>query len=267
MTINFSDFEKGEKYKGDYDADLAALQDRMTRIQQAQIIHGHRSIIMLEGWDAAGKGGIITRMTGMLDPRYFEVWPIAAPSVEEKERHFLYRFWKRLPGKGQICVFDRSWYGRVLVERIEGYCTESEWKRAYDEINEFEAQQVDNGTHLIKLFCHVTQEEQDERFADRLNDPWKRWKTGADDYRNRSKRKEYIEAYKDMFRLTDTRWAPWKIIDMNNKKAGRIAALTYVCDELERRLPMQGQPVDPEIVKLAEAAFGFKLDEKESGGE
>ena len=146
MTINFNDFEKGDKYKGDYDADLAALQDRMTRIQQAHIISGARSIIMFEGWDAAGKGGIITRMTGMLDPRYYEVWPIAAPSQEEKERHFLYRFWKRLPGKGEINVFDRSWYGRVLVERIEGYATEAEWKRAYDEINEFEAQQIDNGT-------------------------------------------------------------------------------------------------------------------------
>ena len=267
MTINFADFEKGEKYKGDYDADLAALQDRMTRIQQAHIIHGRRSIIMLEGWDAAGKGGIITRMTGMLDPRYYEVWPIAAPTQEEKERHFLYRFWKRLPGTGEICVFDRSWYGRVLVERIEGYASDAEWKRAYDEINEFEAQQIDNGTNLIKLFCHITQKEQDKRFADRLNDPWKRWKTGADDYRNRARRKDYLEAYQDMFRLTDTRWAPWKIIDMNNKKAGRIAALTLVCDDLERRVPMEGQRVDPAVAELAKEAFGFKLNEKEGGGE
>ena len=188
MTITLADYEKGEKYDGDYSADLAALQDRMTRIQQAHIIHGHRSIIMIEGWDAAGKG--------------------------------------------EIVVFDRSWYGRVLVERVEGYATDTEWKRAYDEINEFEAQQLDSGTHLIKLFCHVTQKEQDARFADRLNDPWKRWKTGADDYRNRSKRKQYLEAYKDMFKLTDTRWAPWKVLDMNNKKAGRIAGLTYVCEQL-----------------------------------
>ncbi len=267
MTINLSDYEKGEKYKGDYDADLAALQDRMTRIQQAQIIHKQRSIIMIEGWDAAGKGGIITRMTGMLDPRYYEVWPIAAPSPEEKERHFLYRFWKRIPGMGEIVVFDRSWYGRVLVERIEGYCSEAEWKRAYDEINEFESQQVENGTHLIKLFCHVTQKEQDKRFAERLNDPWKRWKTGTDDYRNRSKRKDYLEAYKDMFKLTDTRWAPWKAIDMNNKKAGRIAAMTYVCDRLETMIPMTGEAADPAVVALAEEAFGFKLDEKDSGGE
>lgn len=267
MTITLADYEKGEKYDGDYSADLAALQDRMTRIQQAHIIHGHRSIIMIEGWDAAGKGGLITRMTGMLDPRYYEVWPIAAPTPEEKDRHFLYRFWKRIPGKGEIVVFDRSWYGRVLVERVEGYATDTEWKRAYDEINEFEAQQLDSGTHLIKLFCHVTQKEQDARFADRLNDPWKRWKTGADDYRNRSKRKQYLEAYKDMFKLTDTRWAPWKVIDMNNKKAGRIAGLTYVCEQLETAVPMTGAELDPAVVKLAEKAFKFKLDEKSGEGE
>lgn len=267
MAIELSDFEKGGKYKGDYDADLAALQDRMLRIQQAHIIHGHRSIIMFEGWDAAGKGGIITRMTGMLDPRYYEVWPIAAPTAEEKERHFLFRFWKRLPGKGEITIFDRSWYGRVLVERIEGYCTQAEWQRAYDEINAFEAQQIDNGTPVIKLFCHITQEEQDERFADRLNDSWKRWKTGADDYRNRAKRADYLAAYHDMFERTDTTKAPWKVIDTNNKKAARIAAMTYVCEQLEAAVPMEGQPLDPEVVKLAKAAFGFKLDAKAGEGD
>ena len=257
MTIDLSDFESGAKYGVDYGDDLTRLQERLERIQAAHITHGQRSVIMFEGWDAGGKGGVITRLTAMLDPRYFEVWPIAAPSDEEKSRHFLWRFWKRLPGNREIAVFDRSWYGRVLVERVEGYATEGEWRKGYDEINEFEAQLTGSGTHLVKLFMHITQDEQDKRFADRLNDPWKRWKTGADDYRNRSKRKEYLTAMHDMFAQTNTRWAPWKVIDGNNKKAGRIAALTHIADTLEAVVPMTPPELDPATVKLAHKAFGY----------
>lgn len=258
MTISLSDFESGAKYDGDYGDDLVALQERLERIQAAHITHGQRSVIMFEGWDAAGKGGIITRMTAMLDPRYFEVWPIAAPSEEEKSRHFLWRFWKRLPGNREISIFDRSWYGRVLVERVEGYASEGEWRKGYDEINEFEAQLTGSRTHLVKLFVHITQDEQDKRFADRLDDPWKRWKTGADDYRNRAKRKEYLAAMDEMFAQTNTRWAPWKIIDGNNKKAGRIAALTHIADTLEAAVPMTPPEIDPATVKLAHKAFGYE---------
>ena len=258
MSIDLSDFESGANYGGDYADDLTLLQQRLERIQAAHITHGQRSIIMFEGWDAAGKGGVITRLTAMLDPRYFEVWPIAAPNDEEKSRHFLWRFWKRLPGNREIAVFDRSWYGRVLVERVEGYATEGEWRKGYDEINEFEAQLTGNGTHLVKLFVHITQDEQDKRFTDRLNDPWKRWKTGADDYRNRSKRKDYLAAMHDMFAQTNTRWAPWKVIDGNNKKAGRIAALTHIADTLEAVVPMTPPDLDPATVKLAQKAFGYE---------
>src|SRR5688572_10538772 len=150
MTINLADYEKGAKLDADYDQALADLQDRLARIQVAHIVHGKRSIIAFEGWDAAGKGGIIQRMTAKWDARYFEVWPIAAPTEEEKARHFLWRFWNRLPGKSEIVIFDRTWYGRVLVERVEGYATEAEWKRAYDEINAFEAEQKDDGVAIIK---------------------------------------------------------------------------------------------------------------------
>ncbi|MBL8652131.1 MAG: polyphosphate kinase [Sphingopyxis sp.] len=257
MTIDLSDFESGAKYGGDYGDDLVALQQRLERIQAAHITHGQRSVIMFEGWDAAGKGGIITRLTAMLDPRYFEVWPIAAPSDEERARHFLWRFWKRLPGNRELSIFDRSWYGRVLVERVEGYASEGEWRKGYDEINEFEAQLTGSKTHLVKLFVHITQDEQDKRFADRLDDPWKRWKTGADDYRNRARRKEYLAAMHDMFAQTDTRWAPWKVIDGNNKKAGRIAALTHIADTLEAAVPMTPPERDPATVKLAHKAFGY----------
>lgn len=264
MGIKLSDFEAGRKYDGDYDADLAALQERLARIQIAHIIHGKTAIIMFEGWDASGKGGVISRLTAGWDPRWFQVWPIAAPNEEERVRHFLWRFWKRLPGKGEINIFDRSWYGRVAVERVEGYCSEADWKRAYDQINEFEAQLTESGNTLVKIFMHVTQEEQDERFRERLEDPWKRWKTGKDDYRNRARRADYLDAYDDMFDRTDTRWAPWTVIDGNNKKAARIAAMTSIADQLEKKVSMTPLPADPELVQLAEEALGGPIRDQDS---
>ncbi len=267
MAIDLAAFENGSKYQGDYDADLAAVQERLARIQVAHITSGRSAIIALEGWDASGKGGAISRMTASWDPRYFQVWPIAAPSDEERVRHFLWRFWKRLPGKGEVNIFDRTWYGRVLVERVEGFCSESDWKRAFDEINEFEAQQADNGVTVIKLFLHVTQAEQDKRLIDRLESPWKRWKTGTDDFRNRSKRADYLAAYADMFAQTDTRWAPWTVIDGNNKKSARIAVLNAVANALEAKVDMTPNSLDPEIESLAERELGVKLKTRDSGSE
>lgn len=256
MAIDLTDFEAGKDYDGDYDDDLSKLQRRLAKIQIAHIMHGQSAIIAFEGWDASGKGGAISRLTSTLDPRYYEVWPIAAPTEEERERHFLWRFWKRLPARGEINIFDRTWYGRVLVERVEGYASEKDWKRAFDEINEFEAQQKDNGVTVVKLFMHITQAEQDKRFKARLDDPWKRWKTGKDDYRNRARREDYICAYGDMFERTDTRWAPWRVIDGNDKKAARIAALTYIADRLEAGVSMTPVDADPEVIAMAAAALG-----------
>ena len=258
MTIDLSDYEKGKKYGGDYDADLAALQERLAKIQVAHIIHDHRSVILFEGWDAAGKGGIIKRMTADWDPRYYQVHPISAPTEEERDHHYLWRFWTKLPASRNIAIFDRSWYGRVLVERVEGFCSKADWTRAYDEINAFERQQIDAGTHIIKLFVHITQDTQDEQLAQRLDTPWKRWKTGADDYRNRARRADYLDAMHDMFRATDRKEAPWHIIDNNNRKAGRIAALTYVADRLEALVPLDFPDADPAVVKLAHDAFGYR---------
>ncbi|WP_414899832.1 polyphosphate kinase 2 family protein [Sphingomonas flavalba] len=257
MTIDLNAYEAGDKFQGDYADALAAVQKRLARIQVAHIVHKRRAVVMLEGWDAAGKGGIIQRLTAEWDPRYFEVWPIGAPTTDEKERHFLWRFWQRLPANGDIAVFDRSWYGRVLVERVEGYATEAEWKRGYDEINEFEARQIDSGTTLVKLFVHITQDEQDRRFLHRFEDPWKRWKTGAEDYRNRARRADYLAAMADMFAETDTRWAPWRVIDGNNKKAARIAALTAIADHLEKHVPMAPPEADPELIRLAKDNLGL----------
>jgi polyphosphate kinase 2 (PPK2 family) len=255
MTINLSDFESGAPYDGDYDSDMAALQKRLDHILVAYIVHRKRAVIVCEGWDAAGKGGAIQRLTSGWDPRAFEVWPIKAPTQEEKERHFLWRFWTKLPGAGEIAIFDRSWYGRVLVERVEGFATEAEWRRAYDEINEFEAQQCFDGVTLVKLFFHVTQEVQDERLRARIEHPWKRWKVTAEDFRNRTKRPHYLEAAAEMFERTDTRWAPWTAIDGNDKKAARIAALTAVADRLEAGVAMTPPELDPKVAALARETF------------
>jgi polyphosphate kinase 2 (PPK2 family) len=256
MTIDLSDYEAGAKYRGNYADDLAALQERLARILVAHIVHKKHAIVVCEGWDAAGKGGAIQRMTAEWDPRAYRVWPIQAPTGEEKARHFLWRFWKKLPGAGEIALFDRSWYGRVLVERVEGLASEAEWRRAYDEINEFEAQQSYGGATIVKLFFHVTSETQDARLKARLDHPWKRWKVTQEDFRNRARRDDYLPAAHDMFEHTDTRWAPWRAIDGNNKKAARIAALTAVAEALEAACPPKPPEADPEVARLAREAFG-----------
>jgi polyphosphate kinase 2 (PPK2 family) len=256
MTINLSDYEAGAKFQGDYATALEDLQERLARILVAHIVHKKRSVVVFEGWDAAGKGGAIQRLTCGWDPRSFSVWPIKAPTDEEKARHFLWRFWTKLPGAGEIAVFDRSWYGRVLVERVEGFATERQWRRGYDEINEFECQQADDGTTIVKLFVHITQKTQDERLRARIEHPWKRWKVTAEDFRNRDRRAAYLAAASEMFAHTDTRWAPWHAIDGNNKKAARIAALTVIADALEKAVPMRAPEPAAEIMQLAEAAFG-----------
>jgi AMP-polyphosphate phosphotransferase len=257
LAIDLADFEKGEPFDGDYDAALDKVQKRLAKLHVGHMVCGLRSMILFEGWDAAGKGGTIKRLTMEWDPRNFHVWPISAPTEEELSRHFLWRFWQKIPGKGHIAIFDRTWYGRVLVERVEAYTSEKNWRRAYDEINEFEAQQQADGVKIIKLFFHVTQEEQDKRLAARLEHPWKRWKVTPDDFRNRARRDDYLEAIGDMFKETDTRWAPWRVIDGNDKKAARIDALTYVADTLERFVPPDPPELDADFARYARAQLGL----------
>jgi AMP-polyphosphate phosphotransferase len=175
----------------DYERRLGELQDILRRVQQAYLGTLHRAIIVLEGWDTAGKGGVVRRLGWALDPRSFKVHAIAAPTRRERLRHYLQRFWERLPERGQIVVFDRSWYGRVLVERVEGYATHSEWQRAYNEINEFERMLLEDDTRLVKTFLHITPKEQLHRFRARLTDPLKRWKLSYEDFRNHARWEEY----------------------------------------------------------------------------
>lgn len=256
MSIDLYNYEAGEKYDGDYAEDLADLQKQLAEQQSLHILHKCRTLIVFEGWDAAGKGGAIKRLTANMDPRYFEVFPVSAPTLEEKDKHFLWRFWNKLPRSEEIHILDRSHYGRVLVERVEEFCTEVEWRRGYDEINEFESQQVEIGTKLIKIFLHVTQSAQDEILKERLEEPAKRWKVTADDFRNRAKRDAYLAAYAEMFAQTNTRWAPWTVIDGNNQKAARIAVLRHILNELKSHVPQEFPEVTDEIAELAKAAFG-----------
>lgn len=259
--LRLDDFEgDSDLDRPDYDSQLEALQHQLELVQAAYINQGRKAIVALEGWDAAGKGGLITRMVGPLDHRYTKVWSIGAPTKQEAEHHYLWRFWQRLPGCREIAVFDRTWYGRVLVERVDGLAAPDVWKRAYDEINAFEALHVADGTRIIKLFLHITQDEQDKRLKERIETPWKRWKTGTDDYHNRSQRAAYLEAYHDMFDKTSTKIAPWTVIAANDKKSARIKGLQKVVDVLGDGVDLAYPPVDPELRKIAEKALGKKLD-------
>jgi polyphosphate kinase 2 (PPK2 family) len=201
--------------------------------------------IVFEGWDASGKGGAIRRLTGPLDPRHVKVAEYSAPSEREKRHHFLWRFWPQLPGWGGMTVFDRSWYGRVLVERVEGFAGKPEWQRAYDEIVAFESSLCLEGAVLVKLWMQISPDEQLRRFEARRDDPLKSWKLTDDDWRNREKRPEYERAVKGMLRHTDHEPAPWHLIPAESKPYARVAVLETVITELERGMRAAGQePLD-----------------------
>lgn len=208
-----------------------------------EVYRQQRPVVMVfEGWDAAGKGGAIKRLTERLDPRSYEVHAIAAPSGDDARRHYLYRFWRRLPIIGEIGIFDRSWYGRVLVERIEGFCRPAEWQRAYAEINEFEQQLTDFGAILFKFWMHISQEEQLARFESRQLTPHKAWKLTDEDWRNRKKWTEYEAAVEDMLARTSTGYAPWTVVPANDKYYARIEVLKTVVARLSHELNFDPSP-------------------------
>jgi polyphosphate kinase 2 (PPK2 family) len=245
----------------DYERRLTSLQEALQLIQQAYLGTPERALLVLEGWDTSGKGGLIRRLGWALDPRSFKVHPIAAADEHERAQHYLQRFWGRLPRKGQIVAFDRSWYGRVLVERVEGLATKQEWQRAYREINEFERILLDSGIRLVKLFLHITPDEQIRRFRDRLIDPVKRWKLSYEDFRNRARWSDYEMAIEDMMEETTTRRAPWYLIPTNNKPYGRIAALRILVDRLGEEVSLEPRPIDPELLKEAQRALSLSASD------
>lgn len=232
-----------------YLRELARVQERLRVIQQAYLKHGNSAAIVFEGWDAAGKGGTIRCISAVLDPRGFKVWPISAPRRYYLERHYLARFFERLPPRGAIAVFDRSWYGRVLVERVEGLASKKDWQRAYREINEFERALSDHGTRVVKIFLHITPEEQLRRFRNRVLDPMKRWKLSYEDFRNRGKWSAYVEATDDMFRNTSTVHAPWYAIPANSKKYARVEALKIIAKRLSSGVDLAPAELDEELTK------------------
>lgn len=217
--------------------DKMVIMQKMLEEQAEKLAKSKRALItVFEGHDASGKSGCIRRLTRRLDAKQYSVVPISKPSEEEAKYHYLKRFWTTLPQRGKIVFYDRSWYGRVLVERIEGFCTECEWKRAYREINEFERMLRDDGSIIVKIWLDVSEEEQLRRFHARLEDPAKSHKITDEDWRNRSKRPEYDLARDEMMELTSTAAAPWNLIEADDKKYARLTSAGIILDILEREL-------------------------------
>jgi polyphosphate kinase 2 (PPK2 family) len=268
---------KDEEAKRLHKAQLRVLHLRL--INGGQLTGGRLGppvCIVFEGWDAAGKGGAIKRLVESLDPRHVHIAPFAAPTPDELRHHFLWRFWPPLPGWGGMTIFDRSWYGRVLVERVENLATEVQWRRAYDEINDFEHSLAEEGMVVIKLWLHLSHEEQLRRFERRRDDPLKSWKLTDEDWRNREKRPQYYDAVSDMLRLTDGPLAPWDVISSENKRNGRVEVIETVIRRMEDGMARWGVVLpssDDEEEQRTQAALAFddaefqSDSEEEAGGE
>ncbi|WP_347057557.1 UDP-galactose-lipid carrier transferase [Blastococcus sp. HT6-30] len=232
---------------------LAAAQERLVHLRLllgGQIGPGELGpplLVVFEGWDASGKGGAIQRLVGELDPRHVRVAQFAAPTSDEKRHHFLWRFWPVLPGWGGMAVLDRSWYGRVLVERVEGFAPEEAWRRAYQEIVDLETSLAAEGTVLVKFWMHVSPEEQLHRFESRRANPYKAWKLTDEDWRNREKRGEYEAAVEEMLERTSTPVAPWHVIPAEDKRWARVAVVRTVCEAVEAALHARGIDPDPPL--------------------
>ncbi len=219
-----------------YATELARRQIQLRELGLQLYLQKRPVVIVFEGWDAAGKGGTIKRITEKLDPRGYTVYPISAPHGEDRTRHYLYRFWRRVPERGQIAIFDRSWYGRVLVERVEGFAAEAEWKRAFKEINSFERQLVESGAVLVKYWMHISRDEQLRRFEERQRVGYKAWKLTAEDWRNREKWHLYEEAVEEMLLRTSTRTAAWHLVEANDKYWARVKTLSLLVEALSEGL-------------------------------
>jgi len=222
--------------KKNYRLQLEKYQGQLYRLVQRAREQNRSTILVFEGADAAGKGGAIRRLTAALEARDFQVIPIAAPTDEEHAQPYLWRFWRHLPRAGRVTIFDRSWYGRVLVERIEGFACRDEWQRAYSEINDFERQLVEHGIVLAKFWIHIDKDEQFQRFKDRQVTPYKRWKMTDEDWRNREKWDHYEAAVDDMVARTDTDCAPWTLVEGNDKRFARVKVIRTLCERLQQAL-------------------------------
>jgi polyphosphate kinase 2 (PPK2 family) len=231
---HLDDLEHKQIEEDEYKPKLKEAQMEMLHWQRELSESKNSLVVVFEGPDAAGKGGAIKRITERLDPRSVRVHSIVKPSHEEYQHHYLWRFWNKLPPYGQLTIFDRSWYGRVLVERVEGFATDKEWKRAYQEINHFENMLVDDGAIIVKIYLHISKEEQLYRFKRREADPMKHWKINDEDWRNRKKWDQHNEAAEDMFERTSIDGAPWNIVAANYKWHARVKVVRTVIEALEK---------------------------------
>jgi polyphosphate:AMP phosphotransferase len=218
--------------RAEYDLLLEKYQGKLHRLTREAKTRQLSTILVFEGVDAAGKGGAIHRLTAAMDARLYQVIPIAAPTDEERAQHYLWRFWRHLPRAGRVTIFDRSWYGRVLVERVEGFADDAAWRRAYAEINDFEEQLVEHGAVLVKYWEHITKEEQLRRFESRQQTPYKSYKLTQEDWRNREKWDRYEQAVNDMVAYTSTNFAPWTLVEGNDKHFARLKVLRVLCERL-----------------------------------
>jgi polyphosphate kinase 2 (PPK2 family) len=220
----------------EYEKQVVKLQERAYGLQVANFLEKRKAMVVFEGWDAAGKGGCIKRLTTLMDPRGYKVWPVGAPTEAERQQHWLWRFWTRVPAEGELAIFDRSWYGRVLVERVERLAEKPAWTRAYDEINAFERTLTADGVRVVKFFLHVDGRTQLARFKAREKDAVKSYKLGPDDWRNRKKTPAYAEAIQDMLDRTHRPDAPWVVVAANDKRHARLTVLHTTIQLLEGKL-------------------------------
>lgn len=243
LTLSLSREEEGSGLKREGER-LAQL-----RLTLGGLIGEHQLgpplVVVFEGWDASGKGGAIKRLVAPLDPRHVRVTQFAAPTEDEKRHHFLGRFWPALPGWGGMTVFDRSWYGRVMVERVEGFASEEQWRRAYGEVENFERTLADEGAIIVKFWLHVSSEEQLKRFEARAKDPLKEWKLTEEDWRNREKRPQYEAAVEEMLERTDRPHAPWRVVPAESKRFARVEVMRLVNEEIEAGMRRWGQDPPP----------------------
>ena len=252
MPIELTKFERGEPFPGDYPAALKALQDRLSAVQLAQIVHRKRAIILFEGWEGAGKKSALKRLAAAWDPCHFATHSVTGNTGDDSDHHWLARFWATLPPAGCTTLFYRSWYRKAVDDRALGRGKAKDWARAYDEINEFEAQQRDHGTLIVKLFFHISAAVQEQRLRERAEDPWGKWLVDADDPRGQAGREAFLAAWRDVFAHTDTRWAPWHVIDAGDPHSARIAALSAIVEALEKAIPLEPPAEGDNVVMLAQ---------------
>lgn len=254
MSIDLTQFERGEPFAGDRGAALMALGQRIARAQLAQVIQGGRAMIVLEGLEGGGKTSVLQSIAGALDPRFVSTVHVVPDRRRSSEGHWLVRSWRSIPEDGRSTLFFHSWYRRVLEDRVLGHVEQKEWLRAFDEINEFEAQQRDHGTAIVKLLFHVTEERREQRLRRQQADPLQRMMMGPEELRGPEARTAYDEALAQVLGQTDTRWAPWTVLDANDSEAGELAAMAAVAAALEKAFRPEQLALDPNVVPLRRPA-------------